>query len=92
MAKHLFELMNDERRKNVDLSLPQEACQFNQEELNEFTIYDCTSRLRKRELTGNKVRKAFVGESIVVKLMMRNPLMADIYINSIKLLCRFEKA
>ena len=90
MAKHLFELMNDERRKNVELALPQEACQFNQEELNEFGIYDCTSRLRKRELTITTVRKAFVGESIVVRLLMRNPLMADIFINNIKLVCRFE--
>ena len=84
--------MNDERRKNVDIAIPQEACQFNQEELNEFGIYDCTSRVRKRELTISKVRKSFVGESIVVKLLMRNPLMADIFINNIKLICRFENS
>jgi hypothetical protein len=48
--------------------------------------------LRKRELTAKKIRKAFVGESIVVKLLMRNPLMADIYINNIKLICRFDSA
>jgi len=91
MAKHLFELMNDDRRNN-GVELAQEACQFNQEELNEFGVYDCTSRLRKRDLTAKKVRKAFVGESIVVKLLMRNPLMADIYINNIKLICRFDSA
>jgi hypothetical protein len=90
MAKHLFELMNDERRKNTEIALPQEACQFNQEELNEFGIYDSTSRMKKRELTVTKVRKAFVGESIIVRLLMRNPLMADIFINNIKLICRFE--
>jgi hypothetical protein len=90
MAKHLFELMNDERRKNAEIALPQEACQFNQEELNEFGIYDSTSRMKKRELTVSKVRKAFVGESIIVRLLMRNPLMADIFINNIKLVCRFE--
>jgi hypothetical protein len=60
--------------------------------LNEFGIYDCTSRLRKRELSVSKVRKAFVGETIVVRLLMRNPLMADIFINNIKLICRFEGA
>ena len=27
-----------------------------------------------------------------MKLMMRNPLMADIFINSIKLVCRYEDA
>ena len=89
MAKHLFELMNDERRNN-GVELPQEACQFNQEELNEFGVYDCTSRLRKRDLTVKKVRKAFIGESIVVKILMRNPLMADIYLNNIRLVCRFD--
>jgi len=67
-----------------------EACQFNHEELNEFTIYDCTSRTKKRELTTNKIRKAFVGEPIVVKLLMRNPLMADIFINNIRLICRYD--
>ncbi len=91
MAKHLFELMNDERRNN-GVELPQEACQFNQEELNEFGVYDCTSRLRKRDLTVKKIRKAFIGESIVVKLLMRNPLMADIYLNNIRLVCRYESA
>ena len=90
MAKHLFELMNDERRKNPDLQIPLEACQFNQEELNEFSIFDCTSRLRKRDLVNNKCRKAFVGEPLVLKLLMRNPLMADIFINNIKLICRYE--
>ena len=33
-----------------------------------------------------------MGESIIVKVMMRNPLMADIVINSIKLVCRYEEA
>ena len=28
----------------------------------------------------------------MVKLLMRNPLMADIYINNIKLICRFDSA
>lgn len=67
-----------------------DACMFNLEELNEFTVYDCPSRLRKRELTMGKIRKAYVGESIVVKLLMRNPLMADIFINNIKLVCRYD--
>lgn len=49
-----------------------------------------SSRARKRDLTIKKVRKAFVGESILVKLLMKNPLMADIYINSIKLVCKYE--
>jgi len=91
LAKHLFELMNDERRKNPELQVHPDACQFNSEELNEFSIYDCTSRVRKRDLTITKLRKAFVGEPIIVKLLMKNPLMADIFINNIKLICRFEK-
>jgi hypothetical protein len=90
MAKHLFELMNDERRKSPELTVSQEACQFNLEELNEFTVYDCSSRLRKRELMTNKCRKAYVDEPMVFKLLMRNPLMADIFINNIKLICRYE--
>jgi hypothetical protein len=38
----------------------------------------------------NKYRKAIVGEPLVLKLLMRNPLMADIFINNIKLICRYE--
>ena len=48
--------------------------------------------MKKRELTVAKVRKAYVGEPLVVKLLMRNPLMADIFINNIKLICRFENS
>ena len=82
MAKHLFEHMNEEKRKpDMAGSVSPDACMFNQEELNEFTIYDCNSRLRKRELVLNKVRKAYVGESIVVKLMMKNPLMESMMSN-----------
>lgn len=90
MAKHLFELMNDERRRLPELCVAPDSCQFNQEELNEFSVYDCTSRVRKRDLISNKTRKAYVGESMIVKLLMRNPLMADIFINNIKLICRYE--
>ena len=28
---------------------------------------------------------------MIVKLLMRNPLMADIFINNIKLVCRYEE-
>ena len=90
MAKQLFEHMNEERRRCPELELPPDACQFNSEEMNEFSIYDCSSKARKRDLTVQKVRKAFVGESIVVKLLVKNPLMADIFINNIKLVCRYE--
>lgn len=58
--------------------------------MNEFAIYDCSSRARKRDLTIKKPRKAYVGESMIVKLLMKNPLMADIFINNIKLVCRYE--
>lgn len=82
--------MNEEKRKSPDFEINNDACQFNGDEINEFAIFDCTSRARKRELTVKKSRKAYVGESIIVKLLMKNPLMADIFINNIKLVCRFE--
>ena len=83
--------MNDEKRKFPDYEISNDSCQFNNEEINEFAIYDCSSRARKRDLTIKKVRKAYVGESIIVKLLMKNPLMADISINNIKLVCRYEE-
>ena len=89
MAKYLFEFMNEERRKEENEIHP-DLCQFNGEEINEFTIYDCTNRARKRDLTIKKMRKVFVNEVLTVKLLVKNPLMADININNIKLICRYE--
>lgn len=41
-------------------------------------------------MTIKKTRKGYVDEPIIVKLLMKNPLMADIFINKIKLVCRYE--
>ena len=82
--------MNEEKRKRPELEINPEACQFNDDEINEFAIYDCTTKARKRELALKNVRKVFAGEPITVKLLMRNPLMADVFINKIKITCRYE--
>jgi hypothetical protein len=82
--------MNEEKRRSTEYEIKNEACQFNGDEVNEFAIYDCSSRARKRDLTIKKSRKSYVGESIMVKLLMKNPLMADIFINNIKLVCRYD--
>jgi hypothetical protein len=60
------------------------------EESNEFAIYDCSNRVKKRDLTLKRVRKVFKKESLTFKLLMKNPLMADIHVNNIRLSCRFE--
>lgn len=90
MAKHLFEFMNEEKRKSIEFEVQPESCQFNGEETNEFVIYDCTNRAKKRDLTVKKTRKAFINEPVTVKLLMKNPLMADISMTNIQLICRFE--
>jgi len=87
LGKHLFEYMNEEKRKNADINPA--SSQFNGEEINEFAVFDCNNRARKRDLTMKKVRKVYVGETITVKLLIRNPLMADITINSMKLVCKY---
>lgn len=58
--------------------------------MNEFAIFDCGSRARKRELTIKKVRKSFVGEPMTFKMLIRNPLLADLMLSNIKLICRYE--
>lgn len=83
--------MNEEKRRVPELEIKNEFCQFNDDETNEFAIYDCSSRARKRDLTVKKIRRTFVNEPIIVKLLIRNPLMADIFINNIKLVCRYEE-
>jgi len=40
-------------------------------------------------LTLKKTRKGFANDTVTVKLLMRNPLMADIFINKIRLICRY---
>eukprot|EP00347_Sterkiella_histriomuscorum_P023756 403333495 len=90
LGKHIFEFMNEEKRKSPEFEIKNDACQFNDEEINEFAIYDCSSRARKRDLTIKKIRRSYVGESIILKLLIKNPLMADIFINNIRLVCRYE--
>lgn len=92
MAKHVFEHMNDEKRKHPEYQIQNDACQFNEDELNEFNIFDCGSRARKRDLTVKKIRSAMVNEPITVKLLMKNPLMTDLDLSHIKLICRYEDA
>jgi len=82
--------MNEDKRKSPEYDINPEACQFNDEEINEFAIFDCGSRARKRDITIKKVRKSFCNEPITFKLLMRNPLMADLYLSNIKLVCRYE--
>ncbi len=72
MTKNLFEFMNEEKRKNNEIK--PEQCQFNGEEINEFAVFDCNNRARKRDLTIKTKRKAYVDETITVKLLMKNPL------------------
>lgn len=92
LGKQIFEYMNEERRKNDELpfEIKMEECQFNSEENNEFAIFDCGSRARKRELTIKKLRKTFVGETLTFKMMIRNPLMVDLLLSNIKIICRYE--
>ena len=90
MAKIEFEHMNDEKRKKPELEIQPDECQFNGDELNEFAVYDCSTRARKRELTIGNPRKQFANDPITLKLLMKNPLMADIYINKIRLICRYD--
>ena len=90
MAKHIFEHMNEEKRKYPEYQIHNEACQFNEEEMNEFAIFDCGSRARKRDLTIKKMRKSFVNEPITFKLLMKNPLMTDLDLSHIRLICRYE--
>ena len=48
------------------------------------------NKARKRDLTVKKMRKIYINEMLTLKLLVRNPLMADIVINHIKIICRFE--
>lgn len=82
--------MNEEKRKHPEYQIQNESCQFNEEELNEFAIFDCGSKARKRDLTVTKIRKSFVNEPITFKLLMKNPLMTDLDLSHIRLICRYE--
>jgi len=91
MAKTLFEGLNEDRRNGVVQISPEQAG-FVGSEVNEFAIYDCGSKLKKKEITMKRARKCFEGEPISVKLLIKNPLMTDIFLSSIKLVCRFADA
>jgi hypothetical protein len=82
--------MNEEKRRFPEFDINPDSCQFNGEEINEFAIFDCGSRARKRDLIVKKPRKSFANEPITFKLLMKNPLMADLHLSNIKLICRYE--
>lgn len=96
MSKLLFEYINEEIKKNQQVNCiggngisPDMAGFVSVDEMNEFIIYDAQTKAKKKELTLKKVRKSYAGEPIIVKMLMKNPLLSDIYITKIKLVCRY---
>ena len=89
MSKNLFDHINEERRAKVRPLTPEEGG-FVGDEFHEFAIYDCPSKIKKKDLTLKKPRKIFAGEPITVRFIMRNPLMTEIYLSSIKIVCQYE--
>ncbi len=59
--------------------------------MSEAFFFDASSKTRKKELSVKKVRKIFVNEPLSFRFMMKNPLLADIFIYKIKLVCSVKE-
>jgi hypothetical protein len=77
-------------KKNHQEQLPDAAYDISLDEMAECTIYDAANEQEKAELTEKKERKVFSGQPITVRLMMRNPLLTEIQISKVRLVCSYK--
>lgn len=62
---------------------------INGDEMTECAIYDATCLRERTDTTFKKQRKVFKDTPIRVRFLLRNPLLADISISRLRLVCRY---
>ena len=71
--KHMGKSITDYIKAQGE-GLPKQLSELHFDEIQEFAVYDCTSRQNRREILGKRVRKVFVDEPICLKLVFKNDL------------------
>jgi len=71
--KHLGKSITD-HIKVIGEGLPKQLSELHFDEIQEFAVYDCTSRQNRREILAKRVRKVFIDEPICVKMVFKNNL------------------
>ena len=71
--------------------LPKQLSELHFDEIQEFAVYDCTSRQNRREILGKRVRKVYVDEPICLKLVFKNDLGLSMHLQNIRAICHGGK-
>jgi hypothetical protein len=67
--------------------MPEKLQELSVDEITEYAIYDCSSRVARREQLAKKQRRVFVGTPITLKVVFKNPLGVSLDISNIKVAC-----
>jgi hypothetical protein len=70
--------------------MPDKLQELSVDEITEYAIYDCASRVARRELLGKKQRRVFCGTAVTLRIVFKNPLSVVLDIKNIKVACSYE--
>ena len=74
-------------RKYHSDTLSNDAFQITGDDLTECSIWDASCQKERTDVTCKRERKVFKEKTIMVRLIMRNPLMVEIPISKVRLQC-----
>jgi hypothetical protein len=58
------------------------------DEITELAIYDCPSKMARKELLAKKLRKVHVNTPVTVRFILKNPLNVGLHVKNITLVCK----
>jgi hypothetical protein len=87
--KHMAKSVTDFIKTQRDM--PEKLQELSVDEITEYAIYDCGSRVARRELIGKKQRRVYVGTPITLRIVFKNPLSVALDIKNIKIACEEEQ-
>jgi len=90
MAKSLCDHIRAQKTSGDSPHLSDKLSELSVDEITEFAIYDCTSKLARKELNAKKSRKAFCNAPITLRIVLRNTLSMGLDIENIKVVCGFK--
>lgn len=88
MAKAVCDYVKEQKAQNPHLS--DKLGELSVDEIAEFAMHDCTSKLARKELTAKRARKVFINAPITLRIVLRNTLSVPLDIENIKVVCGYK--
>jgi len=89
MAKSVCDHIRGEKAQGHS-TLSDKLHELSVDEITEFAVYDCTSKLSRKELLAKKSRKVYCNTPITLRIVLRNTLSVGLDIKNIKVVCSFQ--